>query len=249
MHEVMPDGPAACFVLVPGAGGMAWYWHRVVELLARAGRTAVAVDLPGDDELLDFGDYADLVLAAVRGRENLILVAQSLGGFTAPLVLQRASFRALVLLNAMIPLPGERAGDWWQNTGAVGAREAAAKAGGYGTEFDARTYFLHDVPEDILRTGPARPREQATGVFSRPCRFREWPALPMRVIASADDRFFPLQFQRRIARERLGWEPEVIPGGHLVALSQPQPLVERLLDVERRLTSRAPLRSAPAETR
>jgi hypothetical protein len=38
------------FVLIPGAGGVAWYWHRVIPLLEQAGHEAVAVDLPGDDE-------------------------------------------------------------------------------------------------------------------------------------------------------------------------------------------------------
>ena len=31
------------FVLVPGAGGQAWYWHRVVERLEAQGHEAVAV--------------------------------------------------------------------------------------------------------------------------------------------------------------------------------------------------------------
>jgi len=35
----------ARFVLVPGAGGMAWYWRRVVPLIRSAGREAIAVDL------------------------------------------------------------------------------------------------------------------------------------------------------------------------------------------------------------
>ena len=38
------------FVLIPGAGGMAWYWHRVLPLLQGAHHGAIAVDLPGDDE-------------------------------------------------------------------------------------------------------------------------------------------------------------------------------------------------------
>jgi pimeloyl-ACP methyl ester carboxylesterase len=37
------------FVLIPGAGGAAWYWHRVVPLLQAAGHDAIAVDLPADD--------------------------------------------------------------------------------------------------------------------------------------------------------------------------------------------------------
>ena len=34
-----------------------------------------------------------------------------------------------------------------------------------------------------------------------------------------DDRFFPLDLQRRVARERLGLDVDVLDGGHLVALS------------------------------
>jgi pimeloyl-ACP methyl ester carboxylesterase len=214
---------------------MAWYWHRVAGLLARAGRRVVAVDLPGDDENAGFDDYADIVARAAEGWANTILVAQSLAGFTAPLVCERAPVRMLVFVNAMIPRPGERAGDWWENTDAVRARVAAARDCGYGTEFDVGTYFLHDVPQEILRTGPAQPREQSGVVFSQPCRFRRWPKLPMHAIASANDRFFPLEFQRRVARERLNIEVDVIPGGHLVALSNPHAIIDRLLDFEREL--------------
>ena len=49
------------------------------------------------------------------------------------------------------------------------------------------------------------------------------------MIAAADDRFFPLEFQKRVARERLNAEVEVVPGGHLVALSKPEELAVRLL--------------------
>jgi hypothetical protein len=103
-------------------------------------------------------DYADIVVRAIGEQSNVILVAQSLGGFIAPLVCARAAVRMLVFVNAMIPRPGETAGAWWENTGAVQARIAAAKAGGYSAEFDLPTYFLHDVPETVLRGGPSRQR-------------------------------------------------------------------------------------------
>jgi hypothetical protein len=38
--------------------------------------------------------------------------------------------------------PGETAGAWWENTGAVRARVAAAKRSHYTADFDVRTYFL-----------------------------------------------------------------------------------------------------------
>ena len=76
----------ARFILIPGAGGVAWYWHRVVPLLEAATHEAIAVDLPGDDPKAGLKDYADRVVAAIGARGDLIVVAQSLGGFTAPLV-------------------------------------------------------------------------------------------------------------------------------------------------------------------
>jgi hypothetical protein len=36
----------ASFVLVPGAGGMAWYWDRAVPLIRAARHEPIAVDLP-----------------------------------------------------------------------------------------------------------------------------------------------------------------------------------------------------------
>jgi len=226
----LESGP---FVLIPGAGGMASYWHRAVVCLEQAGREAVAVDLPGDDAGASLDDYADLVVRAIGTRKNVILVAQSLGGFTAALVCARVAVRMLIFVNAMIPLPGETAGAWWDHTGAPQARAAAAVRGGYRTEFDVHTYFLHDGPEDVLRAAPAPPREQSEAIFQYPCNFQDWPSIPIHVIAAANDRFFPPDFQRRVARERLGVEVETIPGGHLVALSHPQELVERLLRFER----------------
>jgi pimeloyl-ACP methyl ester carboxylesterase len=215
-------------VLIPGAGGMASYWYRVVPLLEQRHHEAIAVDLPGDDASATLSDYADLVLGAIGKRTNVILVAQSLGGFTSPLVCDRTAVRELVFVNAMIPEPGETAGAWWGNTRSLEARVAAAQTGGYSSEFDLQTYFLHDVPEAVLRQGPERQREQAGAIFQDPCRFERWPQIPIHVIASANDRFFPLEFQRRVARDRLGKDVDVVPGGHLVALSHPDALVDLL---------------------
>jgi hypothetical protein len=56
---------------------------------------------------------------------------------------------------------------------------------------------------------------------------------PFMFLLEKDDRFFPIEFQRRVARERLGKELEEIPGGHLVALSNAEGLVERLVTYEK----------------
>jgi pimeloyl-ACP methyl ester carboxylesterase len=217
------------FVLIPGAGGSAWYWHRVVPLLEAAGHAAIAVDLPGDDEREGLDVYAERVVDAAGSRNDVVLVPQSLGGFTAPLVCQGMPVRALVFVNAMIPNPGETAGKWWGNTGFEQARRDAAEKAGYAAEFDIDTYFLHDVPPAVVEAGALHVRQEAKIAFTEPCCFTAWPSVPIRVLAGTDDRFFPVDFQRRIARARLGLDVEELRGGHLVALSNPDGFVERLL--------------------
>ena len=217
------------FVLIPGAGGVAWYWHRVVPLLEDAGHLAIAVDLPGDDETAGLPEYARLVLDAIDERDDVVLVAQSLGAFTTPLVAAKVGVRAVVLVNPMIPLPGETPGAWWENTGSRRAREAAAERGGYSTEFDLAVYFLHDVPPEVAAAGEPHQRPEADAAFESVCDFEAWPPVPLRVVAGADDRFFPAGFQQSIARNRLGVNADILPGGHLIALSQPAALANYLL--------------------
>ncbi len=217
------------FVLVPGAGGAPWYWSRVIPLLQSAGHEAVAVDLPGGNEKAGLPEYARLVVEAIGESDDVVLVAQSLGGFTAPLVCTRVAVRELVFVNAMIPNPGETPGAWWDNTGWFDARETAALAGGYSTEFDLNTYFLHDVPPEVAAEGEAHQRPEADTVFESACDFVDWPAIPIRVLSGEGDRFFPLDFQRVVARDRLNLEPDAVPGGHLIALSNPDGLADYLL--------------------
>jgi len=89
---------------------------------------------------------------------------------------------------------------------------------------------LHDVPKAVAEAGASHQRNEAKIAFAEPCRFERWPDVPIRVIAGRDDRFFPIEFQERVAKERLALtEVESLPGGHLVALSHPEALVDLLL--------------------
>jgi predicted alpha/beta hydrolase family esterase len=216
------------YVLIPGASGRAWYWHLVVPRLAERGHRAIAVELPADDDTKGLSDYAQAVLRAARTARETVVVAASLGAFTAPLVVGPLDAKAVVLVNPMIPLPGETPGAWWGNTGAVEARSAHASRLGYPAEFDPQIYMFHDVPADVLAT--ATPKgEQSQRPFRDPCRFATWPAA-VSVIAGREDRFFPVEFQHELARARLGVEPVVVPGGHLAALSQPDALTAAILN-------------------
>lgn len=130
---------------------------------------------------------------------------------------------------AMIPEPGERPGELWDNTAWRAARRQAAERDGYSPEFDLETYFLHDVPLAVAADGAHLQRDEAEAAFSSVCSFEAWPDVPIRVAAGEADRFFPASFQRQVARDRLGVDADLVPGGHLNALSEPEALTSYLL--------------------
>ena len=220
------------FVLIPGAGGDAFYWHRVVPALHARGHDAIAVDLPSGDDGAGLADYAGAVVAAIGDRAGVILVAQSMAAFSAPLVCARVAVERLLLVAPMIPAPGETAGAWWDASGQTAARRANEAGEGRDPDapFDLMTTFLHDVPREVVDALLARPEPRQSGTpFGEPWPLAAWPGVPTRVVLGRHDRLFPLAFARRLARERLGVEPDVIDSGHLPALAAPGPLADWLL--------------------
>ncbi|MHC1561710.1 alpha/beta fold hydrolase [Actinomycetospora sp. C-140] len=231
------------WLLVPGAGGAGWYWHLVADRLRARGDTAIAVDLPADDPAAGIPRYVEVALEALGDRPDPVVVGQSLGGPTAVEIARRmqetersgagpsSSVRHLVLVNAMIPAVGENPGDWWTDSGHRAAKEAAVRAAGReDAGFDEAWEFLHDVPADVAAAGAEHQREQSGGPFSDGWSLSAWPDVPVTVVVGRDDRFFPADFQVRLARERAGVEPHVLPGGHLLALADPDGLVRVLVD-------------------
>ncbi|MFC4562655.1 alpha/beta fold hydrolase [Nocardiopsis mangrovi] len=217
----------ATYVLIPGAGCDPWYWHPVAEDLQGRGHEVVAVDLPCEDPSAGLDDYADAVVDAVGDQAGVVLVAHSLGGFTALLVCARIRVDLLVLLEAMIPAPGETLADWWTATGHGRAYREQAERDGR-TAGDLMDDFLHDVPPHLAAGLRARPREQSDGPSHQPWPLDAWPDVPTRMLIGSEDRLFPVGFMRRVARERLGIVPDEIPAGHMPMLARPAELAERL---------------------
>ena len=221
------------YVLVPGAGGSAWYWHRLVPELRRRGHQALAVDLPAADDRAGLPEYAAAVIDAIGDTPDPVVVAQSLAGFTAPQACEKAGARMLILLNAMVPAPGETPGEWFASTAGDRARAQAEQAAREGRtvrdEFDVIDAFFHDVPAEVTAEAMAQGEPvQSSTPMSQRWPLPRWPQVPTRFLQGREDRFFPPQFQRRLVRRRLGIDLDEMPGGHLVALSQPAQLADRL---------------------
>jgi pimeloyl-ACP methyl ester carboxylesterase len=221
----------ATFALIPGGGGDPWEWHLLVPELEARGHQAVAVRLPSEDDTAGWSEYADAVVDAVGGAAEVVLVAESMGGFTAPIVCTRRPVDLLVLLNAMIPAPGETFNAWWANTGSEAARRKYHRELGLTpaeADDDAVIYY-HDLPPRVAAEAQARAwQDQSMTPLDEPWPLKKWPDVPTRVLGGRHDRMFPLEFQRRVAHERLGLEVEEVDGGHMVALSNPAALADRL---------------------
>jgi pimeloyl-ACP methyl ester carboxylesterase len=222
------------FTLIPGAGTDPRVYGATIEALHDLGHRGLAPRLPLDDQAATPSDHADAVAAGVEGETDLVVVAQSLAAFAGPLVTTRVPVAQLILLAPMIPLPGETAGEWWENTGHPEAIADLLERHGPMSSWDRdalEDVFLHDVDPDVARENEGYEGAPGDGMFTEPWPLDSWPDVRTRVLIPKDDRLFPLEFQRRVARERLGIEVEVMEGGHLPMLSRPGQLAQRLVEL------------------
>ena len=133
----------------------------------------------------------------------------------------------LVLLAGMVPAPGEAPDDWSANTGFAQARREQEERDGPAPDDDL-ALFYHDVLPDLAAEAMRRARHQSDTPGKRPWPLPAWPNVPTRFLLCRDDRFFPAEFLRRVVRDRLGFTPDEIDGGHCVALSRPRELADHL---------------------
>jgi pimeloyl-ACP methyl ester carboxylesterase len=210
----------ATFVLIHGAGDVGWYWHLVEAELRGRGHDVVPPDLPCDDDSAGLSQYADTVVKVIGDGTDLVVVAQSFGGFIAPLVCERVRVKLLVLVAPMIPAPREAPADYWTNTGYENEVRPRYE--------DTIDLFYHDVQPELASEALKRSRRQSEARMGEPSPLKAWPDVPTRVLLCRDDRLFPAPFLRRVAEERLGIVPDEIDGGHTPALSRPRELADRL---------------------
>lgn len=224
---------AATFVLIPGAGTDPRVYEATIAALRELGHEGIAPPLPLDDPAATPSDHADAIVAALGDPPpaTLVVVGQSLGAYAATIAAARLRPRRLILLAPMIPAPGESAGDWWKGTGHLEAIAPLTERIGPPSEWDEAAMaevFYHDVDQATPAASAAYEGVPSDGLFEEPLPLAAWPDVPTTVLVPREDRLFPVEFQRRVARERLGLEIEEMKGGHLPFLSRPRELAERL---------------------
>jgi pimeloyl-ACP methyl ester carboxylesterase len=209
----------ATFAFIHGAGDVGWYWHLVGAELHHRGHDVVAPDLPIEDDRASLSQYADVVVDAIGGRPDVVVVAQSFGGYVAPIVAERIGARLIVLVAGMVPVPGETAEEMFANTGWQPEQLE---------DSSPRSVFYHDVPADLADEALTHERRQSDTPGRQPWPLPAWPEIPARFVLCRNDRFFPARWLRPVVRDRLGIEPDEIESGHCPALSRPQELATLL---------------------
>ncbi len=234
----------ATFALIHGGAHGGWCWEEVVPELEARGHTAVAPDLPIEDESAGALAWAETVVAALPpGADDLVVVGHSLGGMVVPVVATLVPVRHLVFLGAMVPMPGMTYAEYLATQDAISfsseaggeawdpeePRPEPAAAGGAVISWSAaRAGFYQDLPEEVARRAWERLRPQAMTVFSEPCPIDTWPEVPATYVLMTEDRAVNQAWSRRVATERLGAAVIELPGGHSPFYSRPAELAETL---------------------
>ena len=227
------------FGLAHGAFHGADCWDLLTPLLRQAGHDVVAMDLPIDDGTASFDDYADVVCAALRGHDDVVLVGHSFGGATIPLVATRSPIRHLVYLGAIIPELG-RSIEQQMTDGSdtdmldvhfyagLGAPDEQSRVSFVDLDV-AREVFYADCSPSVADQAVARLRPQALYPSSLPCTLSEFPTVPASYVVCSEDRSILPEWSRRVAPERLGADVVELPGSHSPFLSRPSALADVLL--------------------
>jgi pimeloyl-ACP methyl ester carboxylesterase len=170
--------------------------------------------------------------------QDVVLVGHSLGGITIPVVATRRPVSRLVFLCALVPEPGRSLDETIRADGPpstdewVNARRIAHPDGAASWEPEsAISAMYHDCPPELARWAASQLRRQVWTTSREPCPLERWPEVPSSYILGTEDKAFPPEWARRIAKERLDVEAVELPGGHSPMLARPRHLAEVLSDL------------------
>src|SRR5438034_11059998 len=94
------------FGLVHGGGLGAWCWEWLIAELEDRGHRTATVDLPLDNPSVGAARFAEMVLEAFAGFDDLVLVGHSMSGLIIPVVASHRPVERMVFLHTVLPQPG-----------------------------------------------------------------------------------------------------------------------------------------------
>ncbi len=226
------------FVLVHGAWHDTWCWERLIPELLRRGHDAWAVALP-QERGADIEAYAAAIGRAISSPADTTLVAHSASGLVAPIVAQRRQVSELVLVAALMNVPGS---SWMAQLAAQKAAQHSARfnqalarcivdAQGYWTwrTDDAAKVFYNDCePIDAVRAAQ-RLHAQDMTVFGDMPPSVSRDAVPTRYVLCSQDYAISRDWAIPTAQEQFDATIEEFDASHSPFWSRPADFAKLLI--------------------
>jgi pimeloyl-ACP methyl ester carboxylesterase len=217
-------------VLIHGTTQSSAGWQRLRHALEARGCRAVAVDLPTDQPDLRAADYAELVQQQVGTDADVVVVAHSASGVLLPAIARALNARHQVWLAAWVPdSDASLIEEVEQRADVAFAPDWIGKDPTTDPAVAAR-FLFHDCDEKTLEWALGTVR-----LFLPSATYAERVKLnstPSTYIVASYDRTLRPDWQRRMARERLGIAPVEIAAGHCPHVSQPDQLAEIVVGLD-----------------
>lgn len=232
-------------LLVHGSCHGAWCWEETLPLLADAGHTVRAIDLPGHGA--DTTPVAEVTLDAYARRivdalgQKTVLVGHSMGGYAIAAAARLApeKIERLVYLCAYVPQDGMSLAQMRMQAPTQPLLPAVRmRPDGISYTIDpeaARDLFYQDCDADVAKRAVARLCAQATAPTNVP--FHVTPALaalPRRYIRCMNDQTIPPAYQVTMTQDWDEAHVQEMTCGHSPFYADPTGLVQRLDQAIRR---------------
>ncbi len=223
------------FALIHGASHASWHWYLVEAELRNHGHSTISVDLPCEDRLSGAAEYAEVTLRALAATDgDVVLVAHSLGGLTAPLVAAHRPVRRMVFIAGLLPVVGMSLNDQMAASDLeIILPGVAGVDGANGIDVTAAIeVFYPDAPRDLAEAAVRRLRRQRGRPFREVTPLQKWPDVPSAYLVCAADQVVNPAWARREVPGRLGIEPVEIQGDHSPFLARPAELAGLLMSLD-----------------
>jgi pimeloyl-ACP methyl ester carboxylesterase len=178
-----------------------------------------------------------VVVDAMQGGDEVVVVAHSMGGLVAPVVAERLPVRRVVFVAGLLPLVGSSFDDQVAAAGRgqlilPGLGDGQADHGDGSSSWadldKAAERMFPDAAGDVKAWAAARLRRQYWTVMREVTPLAAWPDVEYASVVCAEDRVVSPAWSRDACRERLGVAAVELPGDHSPYLSRPAELVDLL---------------------
>jgi pimeloyl-ACP methyl ester carboxylesterase len=227
------------FVLVHGAWHDTWCWERVIPELRRRGHGATAVALPKERGARTQA-YEMAIDRAISSPADTTLVAHSAAGLVAPIVAGRRRVSELVLVAALMQVPGcswmaqREAQKSAQHTEFLRKLEPRLLVDAHGDwmfrTVDAAKLFYNDCEPADAAAAAQRLRPQDMTFLNEAAPWAPPAAVPTRYVLCSRDRAVSRDWAIRMAREQFDATIVEFDASHSPFWSRPADFAELLTE-------------------